>query len=121
MNVHATNKFDFEGFLNGNNVVPKCRGNKYKFDQKDDSLALLAVPYKPCYRETLKKYKLQDVKFKIFFDRETEVITVDATGVPMLNQVSMDFSKQGCFEDAKEVGAPEGFGGFPPLHDDSEL
>lgn len=121
LDVQTNNAFTFEAYLNGNNVVPKCRGNKYKFDRTNDSLALLSVPYKQCYRDTLKKYMLQDVKFKILFDRGTQVITVDATGVPLINQVSLEFSKQSCFEDAKEIG---GFGGKlsdSALHDDSEL
>jgi hypothetical protein len=46
-------------YLNGKNVVPKCRDNKYKFDKTDDSLASLAVPYKQCYRVGL--YKLNAV------------------------------------------------------------
>jgi hypothetical protein len=72
-------------------------------------------------RDTLEKYMLQDVKFKIKFARRAEVITVDATGVPLINKVSLDFSKQACFEGAKDIGSLGGDVADFALHDDSEL
>lgn len=119
----SNNAFTFEVFLNGKNVVPKCRGNKYKFDAKDDSFASLAAPHPPCYRDTLKRYMLGGVKFAIHYLRATGTITVEASEVPIIDRALLRFSKQACFEGAEE------FDGFRnadeaadfALHDDSEL
>ena len=123
LDVQTNNAFTFEAFLNGNNVVPKCRGNKYKFDAKDDTFAYLAPPFKQCYKDAISKYMLQDVDFKIHYDRGREVIRVDATNVPLINTVSLEFSKKGCSEGFKSLGGAGGESDSEDaaLHDDSEL
>ena len=84
-------------------AVPQCRGNKYKFDKTDDSLATLSSPKAKCFQGVLAKYALADVQFTIRYARAAGAISVMATGVPLVGAVTLDFDRATCGGGAQEA------------------
>jgi hypothetical protein len=77
-------------------VVPQCRGNKYRFDKTDDSLATLSSPKAKCFEQVLAKYALAEVEFTIRYARAAGAISVMATAVPLVGSVTLDFDRATC-------------------------